>query len=163
MKPFLIPNTPHFNLDFIKYHLKGVILSGGNDLIEVGGDAPERDDMEQSLLKYCPEHHIPVLGVCRGMQLGGVFYRGKLEKIPNHTGTRHSISWQNAKREVNSYHNYGFLRVPDCFEILAKAEDNIIESIHHKSESFLGIMWHPEREVKPDPLDVQLFKGHFHL
>lgn len=46
-----------------------LVLTGGNSLTMLDGDAPERDLVEKELLRYADNKNIPVLGVCRGMQL----------------------------------------------------------------------------------------------
>lgn len=155
--PFLIPNIKNQDFSFIKKNLKGVILSGGDDL----GKIPERDLVENLIFRYCISQKIPLLGVCRGMQLAGVFYGGELRGVQNHVLSSHEIDWSGQKRVVNSYHRYGFTEVPACFEVLARSKDGIIESIRHKTAPFIGIMWHPERERRSDHLDTELFKSHF--
>ena len=160
-QPFLIPNKKEFDVSQIAQQLAGVILTGGNDLSILGGDPPERDELEFSLLKYCFDNSIPVLGICRGMQIGGVFFGAKLVKVKNHVLKPHQINWESGRRTVNSYHNYGFLELPDCFEILAQADDGVIEAFQHKTFPFIGLMSHPEREQQIDLLDVKLLKKHF--
>ena len=47
----------------------GLVLTGGNDLAALGGDAPERDATENAVLDVAESRGLPVLGVCRGMQV----------------------------------------------------------------------------------------------
>ena len=68
--PVLVPN----NLDYVKKliateQIDGVLLTGGNSLLNYGGDAPERDEVEKNLLELAILKNIPLLGVCRGMQI----------------------------------------------------------------------------------------------
>ena len=68
--PILIPNT----LDDVKSYISdvgidGIILSGGDNI----GEFPERDQTENKILEYAIKNSIPVLGVCRGMQLINTF------------------------------------------------------------------------------------------
>ena len=46
-----------------------MVLTGGNDLAALGGDAPERDATENALLDAAESRRLPVIGVCRGMQV----------------------------------------------------------------------------------------------
>lgn len=52
---------------------EAVVLSGGNDL----GECPERDNTERHLLVWAKEYQLPVLGICRGMQMVGVWSGGR--------------------------------------------------------------------------------------
>ena len=63
--------------------LDGVLLTGGADI----GDAPERDAFELALASAALEHDVPVLGVCRGMQVMNVARGGTLiEHLPDTVG-----------------------------------------------------------------------------
>lgn len=46
----------------------GIILTGGNSLVRYGGDAPERDAMDEGLIDIAIQKRIPLYGFCRGMQ-----------------------------------------------------------------------------------------------
>ena len=67
--------------------IDALLLSGGNDL----GDAPDRDSTELHLLEAARELEIPVLGICRGMQLMASFFGVGVEELSSHVGTRHQI------------------------------------------------------------------------
>src|SRR5271165_6978792 len=68
--PVLVPNVTDVALALCeRANVSGVLLTGGNDLAALGGDAPERDAVENALLDFAEQHKLPVLGVCRGMQL----------------------------------------------------------------------------------------------
>jgi len=148
--------------------LDGVILTGGNDLggpslaqRKVGDRcsgaadaAPERDSLERALLEVCAERGIPVLGVCRGMQLLVTHYGGRILELPGHLGTRHTITVRSAdglglgpRESVNSFHRFGVRHEdigPNLIP-LAGAEDNTVEAVAHHTYPQWGIMWHPER------------------
>ena len=59
----------------------GLLLSGGNDI----GEYPERDETENFLLDWAYQNRIPVLGICRGMQMMAIWAGGKLDGIINLT------------------------------------------------------------------------------
>ena len=66
-------------------NLSGVILSGGEfgESNENNVGLKNRNEFESNLIRYCIDNKIPILGVCRGMQILNNFFGGKLEKIDN--------------------------------------------------------------------------------
>lgn len=161
--PIILPNDFNVAVSLLKEHsLDGILFTGGNDLIDYGGDAPERDKTETFLLNHSIEQSIPLFGVCRGMQLIQHFFGIKLEKIKGHAGSRHNILMSGESFEVNSYHNFGTKENNnDEFNILAKAQDGVIEAIKHIKYPIYGIMWHPERETQFHANDLNIVKQCF--
>lgn len=134
----------------------GILLTGGNDLAAYGGDAPERDETERALIELGLKHDIPVLGVCRGMQMIADYFGGKLGKVTGHVARRHAL-FGTVTREVNSYHNLAVTEIPKDFEVLVRAEDGAVEAIRHIQRRIMAMMWHPEREAPYRAEDVALF------
>lgn len=66
----------------------GVLLSGGNDI----GTTPARDALEWAALEYAAAHGLPVLGLCRGMQMLNYFQGGALRPVSGHTAVRHRVT-----------------------------------------------------------------------
>jgi putative glutamine amidotransferase len=118
-----------------------VVLSGGNDI----GEYPERDATERHLLEWADELKIPVLGICRGMQMMSVRASGSLKPVQGHIKVRHKLRGS-IVGEVNSFHHFALNGCPPGFEVLARAEDDEIEAIRHVQLPWEGWMWHPERE-----------------
>ena len=138
-----------------------LILSGGNDI----GEYPERDATERYLLSWAEIKRLPVLGICRGLQMMAVWAGVDLVKVAGHVESRHHLSVNTQTGEwptnVNSYHNWALASCPAGFKILAQAEDESIEAIQHTKLPWQGWMWHPEREVPFSPQDIKRLKGVF--
>jgi N5-(cytidine 5'-diphosphoramidyl)-L-glutamine hydrolase len=119
-----------------------VLLTGGESM----GDIPARDTFEYSLLKAAVDSKIPVLGICRGLQVMMSFYGSPTVRLVGHAGTSHWVEGR-ISGKVNSYHNFGFTDVPQGFEVVSSANDGSVEAAYHKENNWLGVMWHPERET----------------
>ncbi len=156
-------------LDYLsELNLNAIILSGGNTISAFDKISKEissrRDNFEKILLQYAFSNNIPVLGVCRGMQMINFFFGGKLAKIKGHVGIKHSLNIvdNNYKlpKVVNSFHNWSIpknLLAKNLIPI-AYDNDNNVEAFILKEKKFIGIMWHPERESKLNDLDINLIK-----
>jgi N5-(cytidine 5'-diphosphoramidyl)-L-glutamine hydrolase len=118
-----------------------IILSGGNDI----GDCPIRDRTESVLLSVAERDSLPVLGICRGMQMMGVQAGAKLIKVDAHVRTRHVLAGE-ISREVNSFHGMALDSCPPGYQVIAQSADGGIEAIRHRHLRWEGWMWHPERE-----------------
>ena len=155
--PVLIPNNLTDVEDYIsELKLNGIILSGGDNI----GEFPERDQTENKILEYAIKNSIPVLGVCRGMQLINTFFNGTISENSNsgHVGKPHNIDIMNPslvnlfghdKLEVNSFHNNLIKKddIGDGLDVFALSEkDFTIEGCFHKKYPIIGVMWHPERD-----------------
>lgn len=131
-----------------------IVLSGGNNI----GEHSERDRTERLLLEYAQQNRLPVLGICRGMQMMGAWAGMGLHAVQGHVGNRHEISGEMAF-EVNSYHAFSLKACPEDFEVLAQSSDGEIEAICHQSLPWEGWMWHPEREANFALRDVQRIRA----
>jgi putative glutamine amidotransferase len=155
--------------------LDGLVLAGGADIDparygddphpETTGLRPERDAGELTLLGPALDRGVPVLGVCRGMQLMAVAAGGRLiQHMPDEVGHDthrpglgvygvHGASFEPGSRiasvlgeftEVNSYHHQG-VADPGWLNVSGWADDGSIEAIEDPSQPFtLGVQWHPE-------------------
>lgn len=119
-----------------------IVLSGGNDI----GEFSTRDLTEEVLLDYAELYQLPVLGICRGMQVMACRAGAKLHPVGGHVAIRHDVTGE-IHRKVNSYHNFSVSNCPAGFHVLARSMDKNIEAIRHNHRSWEGWMWHPEREV----------------
>ena len=150
-------------IDFLKkFKISGIIITGGSDI----GTYPKRDKLETKLIHYSIKKKIPLLGVCRGMQLINHYFRGKLDKINNHVRTLHYVKPEDSKKKylVNSYHNYCIneKRMDKHLRPLYRhTKDSTIEAFVHSKYKLLGIMWHPERQKKIKNFDKKIIQNFF--
>ena len=137
-----------------------IILSGGNDI----GLEPNRDATEIALLEWAAAHRVPLLGICRGMQMMAHHAGAKLFPLKAHVRQRHNLvsEFQDWPGEVNSYHNWGILDCPPGYEQLAVAQDGTLEAFRHIKLPWEGWMWHPERETKFSVQDINRLKRLFY-
>jgi putative glutamine amidotransferase len=166
--------------DLVLHALDGLMLAGGAD-IDPGfygaeahptttGTCPERDAFEIALVRRALERDMPVLGICRGMQLLNVACGGTLtQHLPEdlgHSDHRRTLgSFDNADHDVRleagslaataagetlhatkSHHHQGVAEVGEGFEVTGWATlDDLPEAIEHRDRGYaLGVQWHPE-------------------
>ncbi len=170
----------------------GIIFVGGNDVAGFRfGEDPHpkssyidwrRDDFEMRLYKAARKRGIPMMGVCRGMQLiniagGGDIYQDIPEdrdpyvrhhsfEDPLHVNFHRIFNRSGAMRElfgeqmiVNSFHHQGVRRVADGFKATSFSADGQVEAIESLDGDVIGLQFHPEYECD-QPESGKLFE-HF--
>jgi putative glutamine amidotransferase len=163
-----IPNRPDHVarlLDTVAPDL--LVLTGGNDL----GTEPERDQTERACLLEAARRELPVIGVCRGFQMMVDHDGGSLAPVERteHVATRHPVhclrdtawGWAAGRSlDVNSYHGFAVPSdgLPGTWIALAQGADGTVEAACTNDGRCTAVMWHPEREPEPAPLDVALFR-----
>lgn len=158
----LLPNMPQQALALLHaLPVQGIILSGGNTLHALGGDAPERDQTELAVWHYALQHQLPVLGVCRGMQFIQHYYGQVLQPVSGHICAVQHISTDEGERTVNSYHQLGTTQCQPPLIASAHSADGVLKAVRHQSLAVQGIMWHPERIPGFAAADIALIKGLF--
>jgi putative glutamine amidotransferase len=163
--------------------LDALVLAGGADLGPgLYGDEPgpltdsrpDRDAGEMALVRAAVAADLPLLGVCRGMQLLAVAHGGRLHQhLPDVLGHdkhrpapglygSHGITVAAGSRlasivddgEVNTYHHQG-VADPGSLTPSAWADDGLIEAVEDPAKRFvLGVQWHPEESG-----DIRLFQA----
>lgn len=158
--PYPIPNSLFTDTEVKAWldHLSpcGLILSGGNDI----GVVSRRDFTEDTMIRYAEQHELPLLGICRGMQMLAYVGLVPLIGINRHVRARHDLEGE-IQGEANSYHTLALSDRPDGYRVLARSEDGNIEAIRRKDLPWEGWMWHPERERIFDQRDLQRLKDLF--
>jgi N5-(cytidine 5'-diphosphoramidyl)-L-glutamine hydrolase len=171
--PMVLPNIDPSRAEQLvnEYDLDGIILTGGNSLhvLEPNNPnvAPERDKFETELISLSVKNNIPILGVCRGMQIVNSYFGGTLHKISNHVAVEHELKIKSGDFDfptlVNSFHEWcvpasGLAR--NLKPLACDANENI-EAFRHKIFNVFGIMWHPERALQLTPGEINFFKRIF--
>ena len=135
---------------------QALLLSGGNNI----GEILERDETELAMINYAEQKKLPLLGICRGMQM--MAYRAGVSSVPikGHAGMRHQINGE-ISGYVNSYHDFCILECPKEYAVISKSDQYTIEAIKHLKLPWEGWMWHPEREPSFDKRDVNRLKKLF--
>jgi putative glutamine amidotransferase len=169
----VVAETPDEVLDMID----GLILAGGSDVDpgsygaqphpETRGTRPERDRFELALGTRALERDMPVLGICRGMEMLNVIQGGTLNQhlgleLHRHTPgvfTDHRVALEPgslAERvvgaehtEVKSAHHQGVEELGEGVVVSGHADDGVVEAIELPGRSFaVGVLWHPEEDER---------------
>ena len=179
--PIVIPPSDDLTiLPNLLDSLDGILLSGGADInpLFLGEDPvrelhninPYRDRQELMIVKMAADRQIPILGICRGIQvmtaaLGGTLYQdiysqaeGKLIKHSQDLDRAYASHIVNIEEDstlagimgktvlpVNSFHHQAVKEPAPGFKVCARSNDGIIEAIESTEyKSMLGVQWHPE-------------------
>jgi putative glutamine amidotransferase len=184
--PLLLPPVETAGAaDAVVARLDGLVISGGADVDPAQYDAephprtanwrPDRDAWELALLTAADAAGLPVLGVCRGMQLMAVHGGGTLDqhtpdlvghedhspggdtygtvRVKTESGTR-VAGLVGDSLEVSCHHHQSVRTHPGLVPV-ARAADGLLEAVERPGERFwLAVQWHPEQVA-----DAGLFAG----
>ena len=173
----------------------GLLLSGGPDVDpEFYGATPDPnaglymskplDDLEFRLLEHALQRDMPVLAICRGMQVLNVAFGGQLiQDLPGHRAVRDGDRWVSESHQiylapgakaapiigsagffrVNSRHHQGVREPQKSPRLMATAysvEDGYIEGLESPEHSWvIGLQCHPERQDEVPASFANLFKA----
>jgi gamma-glutamyl-gamma-aminobutyrate hydrolase PuuD len=176
--PFILPFMPVNNIPHMLKNASGVLLTGGGDLSPrliktenafFSRNCDEkRDIFELALSRYCLENAIPIMGICRGMQILCAAAGGSIKEdislfsknaarhvqtidksIPSHKIyiEKHSILYNILNKQsiyVNSLHHQ-CVENGGCMHIVARSSDGVAEAAEKRENGFaIGLQWHPE-------------------
>ena len=181
--PTLDPEAACAALD----RVQGLVLTGGEDVEpsrygaaphpKLGETDPARDSAELALIAGAEQRRLPILAICRGIQIlnvawGGMLYQDLASERPgpiDHTDThiRHGLrieprtlahrTLQLLEATVNTRHHQAIRALAPALRATAWAEDGVIEAAERKDSRgwwVLAVQWHPEEDV-----ESALFRG----
>jgi gamma-glutamyl-gamma-aminobutyrate hydrolase PuuD len=154
--------------------LHGIVFSGGADLDprlydaarhpETGVVREDRDRSETALMRGALERAMPMLAICRGMQLLNVVRGGDLEQhLPDRTNEPHSAPGEFIRHDIDiedgsrlralladrqmvpSHHHQAPRQIGEGLRAVARAPDDTTEAVEDPAATFcVGVLWHPE-------------------
>ena len=151
--------------------LDGILIPGGTDVDPVlygetnqgsEGISETIDALDIDLVTLAHSRGLPILGICRGLQvmnvaLGGSLFQDIPSMIPEahaHSHATHLVSIHPASRmaghfsaevNVNSYHHQAIKRLSPLLRCVTLSDDGIIEAV--EGEGLTAVQWHPERMI----------------
>ena len=194
--PLLIPvSLSSSQVEEVYSHLQGLLVTGGGDIDPaIYGSAPHprlidvdpaRDELELALVQRATHDGLPLLGICRGIQvmnvaLGGSLYTDIADLRPG--ALRHDLGGSiprdriahtveitpgsclaglvdQVSLPVNSRHHQAILSIAPDLRATGFAPDGLIEAVELPGHPFtLGVQWHPESLPQSAPMQA-IFRG----
>ncbi len=186
----LLPPAGPVAAEELLARVDGLLLAGGGDVeparygaadhpTQYGLD-PDRDELELELATAAVAMGVPVLAICRGVQLLNVAFGGTLvQHLPDGDGQiAHRDEGKQAMHDVEvepgsrlagalgqtraacrSHHHQGLDRIGDGFRPVAWAPDGLVEGIERDHGWTVGVLWHPESTAARDPVQHRLLRS----
>ncbi len=179
---------------FLLSQCDGLLLTGGDDidptlfgetiLNDTVVTAPVRDVGEPRLCRMAEELNLPILGICRGIQILNVYFGGSLyQDIPAQLDTpvKHSMekpyhrtchdcvvnpgtplaAWTGKDViSVNSHHHQSVKKVAPGLEVMGTCSDGVVEALWKPDAAFLcAVQWHPEKIWDIEESSAKIFEA----
>lgn len=161
----------------------GVLLPGGADVApELYGSEPDehywptdysgQDAYESAIMAACIEAGVPLLAICRGLQLlnvsrGGTLLQHLEPGTVQHKDAIHPVTVSTdsllatvvgtGRVDVSSYHHQAVGVLGEGLQVTAAAADGVVEALEVPGASMLAVQWHPEDTAETNPADHALF------
>jgi gamma-glutamyl-gamma-aminobutyrate hydrolase PuuD len=197
VQPLVVPPVPTDDPDALLRGLSGLVLAGGGDIdprrygaephSSVYGVDDGRDELEVALVHAAVAARLPVLAICRGLQVVNVACGGTLwQHLPDREGidvhgdptaatasrsTRHEVEVAPGTRlaeaagatrlgDCVSHHHQGVAELGDGLVPVAWTADGMVEGLETTGEAWLvAVQWHPEVTAAEDPVQQRLFEA----
>ncbi len=161
--------------------IDGVIMPGGADIDptnygqdpisdQLYGVDSLQDSVDISLVRHVIDNGIPLLAICRGMQITNVALGGTLVQHMDHPHLHHvstmavdpsatELGLTNPQLEVSCYHHQAIDRLADGLTAIARADEGHIEAVRIDSPGWaFGVQWHPEDNYDTEPGQLEIFQ-----
>ena len=174
----------------------GLVLMGGSDVDpslygqqaspHIYGVLPEQDAFESALLRAALQLDVPILAICRGMQLANVVLGGSLvqhlgdlanaAELVDHAPTSFPVGAEFVLHEVRldedsrlaksmgtctiqgaSFHHQGIDDLAPGLSVVGRSSDGLLEAFEHLDHWLIGVQWHPEDTAVDDPVQQKLY------
>ncbi len=194
--PVILPIVPGEMALASLQGLDGLIIPGGHDIAPeylaenphrfVGPTYSPRDAFEFPLVKAAVKLHLPLFGICRGIQvinaaLGGSVYQDlpseydSANLLPHSQRSRGDLPTHRVKIDgdsqlgqaigesalVNSRHHQAVKEVAPSLYVVATAPDGVIEAVENDDASIQAVQWHPENLWQNSPQQERIFTAFF--
>ena len=193
--PVVLPSEGNEDeLSYLAMQCDGLLFTGGMDIEpalfgeekwnDTVSTTPDRDRSESLLFRLAQERQLPILGICRGLQMMNVYFGGTLyQDIPTQAPSEvehrmappdhrtchncqilpgtplHNLIGQD-EMAVNSHHHQAIKDVAPGFAVMGRCEDGIIEAIWDPRQKFVwGVQWHPENIWDIEDSSAQIFRA----
>lgn len=190
----LPPRADRAALSGLLDRLDGLLFTGGQDVDPAlygqepsercGSLCPERDRLESALLPLALERDLPVLGICRGLQLfnavlGGTLWQDLPTERPGEIAHRMEPPYDRVghwvtltsdtplarllgteRLGVNSHHHQAIRALAPVLREMARSEDGLVEAVYAPDKRFFwALQWHPEMSLEVSPASPRIFSA----
>lgn len=171
--PIVLPIEFDFENYFKEFSIDGLLLTGGNDLNSTNKNdilSFKRDLFEKKLIDYAITNNIPILGICRGLQVIAEYFGSTMKTVSGQVAIQHRLNINKESKyskelsylsKVNSFHNYAIDHLGEELIVSATNESGIIKAIEHTHYNIFAQMWHSERENPFNEYELNLIKKVF--